>query len=353
MIDERELVEQAVRALVRDEPAFDDLIQRRDRKRRNQRIAAGIVGVAVFVAAIWIVTSVGSLDRSDTSVLPGGSGTTGPTEIGPEITPTPTPPVERVGFLGMPPEDAEPTPVDGKLLYHMETSAPDGVKLDIWVHTDGSVVWLRHEGGLDNGSIETDTGYVLQVLTPRGVELLRQEILDTGLFDHDRTFRGDYDEPFDEGVGAFHGPSGLWIDFEGGISVTWYPGHEKLFDGPPTDAQRQTLGRLVDRLADPAAWLPDSAWQDRELRAFVPSTYTVYICCRHRETSQLPAPANELLTEGEENHCVTTEQARAIVEAYEAEGFPLFDRPFIGGSVTYMVLPSEGHTFIPNLSGSC
>ena len=348
--DRFDVLEQFAPLFEAPEPSFDRFLRRRDRKRRNQRIAAGIVGMAVFVAAVWIVTSVGPLDRSDTSVLPGGSGTTGPAQTGPEPPPSP---VERVGFLGMPPEDAEPTPVNGELLYHMETSAPDGVKLEIWVHTDGSVVWLRHEGGLDNGSIETDTGYLLQVLTPKGVELLRQEILDTGLFDHDRAFRGGYDEPFDEGVGTFHGPSGLWIDFEGGVSVTWYQGHEKLFDGHPTDAQRQTLGRLVDRLADPAAWLPDSAWQDRELRAFVPSTYTVYICCKYRETSQLPAPANELLTDGEEYHCVTTDQARAMVEAYEAEGFKLLGRPFIGGSVTYMVLPSEGHTFIPSFARSC
>jgi hypothetical protein len=58
---------------------------RRDRKRRNQRIAAGLVGIAVFVAAVWIVTSVGSLDRSETSVVPGGD-VTGPAETGPAET---------------------------------------------------------------------------------------------------------------------------------------------------------------------------------------------------------------------------------------------------------------------------
>jgi hypothetical protein len=59
------------------EPAFERLVLRRDRKRRNNRIAAGIVGIAVFVAAVWIVTSAGSLDRSETSVVPGGD-VTGP-----------------------------------------------------------------------------------------------------------------------------------------------------------------------------------------------------------------------------------------------------------------------------------
>jgi hypothetical protein len=40
------------------EPSFEAFLRRRDRKRRNQRITAGFVGIAVFVAAIWIVTSV-------------------------------------------------------------------------------------------------------------------------------------------------------------------------------------------------------------------------------------------------------------------------------------------------------
>jgi hypothetical protein len=82
-----------LRTLVRDEMeragspsySFDDLGRRRDRKRRNQRIAAGVVGIAVFVTAIWIVTSVGSLDRSETSVVPGGD-VTGPAETGPPET---------------------------------------------------------------------------------------------------------------------------------------------------------------------------------------------------------------------------------------------------------------------------
>jgi Tol biopolymer transport system component len=53
------------------------MLRRRDRKRRNQRITAGVVGIAVFVAAVWIVTSVGSLDRSETPAVPG------PAETGP------------------------------------------------------------------------------------------------------------------------------------------------------------------------------------------------------------------------------------------------------------------------------
>lgn len=85
-----------LRTLVRDEMAragspsysFNDLVRRRDRKRRNQRIAAGVVGIAVFVAAVWIIRDFTSLDRTEESVVPGGSGTTGPAETGPETRST-------------------------------------------------------------------------------------------------------------------------------------------------------------------------------------------------------------------------------------------------------------------------
>jgi hypothetical protein len=82
MIDERERYERAFQQFQMTEPAWEILVDRRDRKRRNKRIAAGVVGIAVFVAAIWIVTSGGVFDRSETSVVPGGD-VTGPTETGP------------------------------------------------------------------------------------------------------------------------------------------------------------------------------------------------------------------------------------------------------------------------------
>ena len=81
MIDEREIVRRAVEALDPPEPAFERLRHRRDRKRRNQRIAAGVVGIAVFVAAVWIVTSGGRFDRTQT----------------PAVRPTPPPSVDSPG----------------------------------------------------------------------------------------------------------------------------------------------------------------------------------------------------------------------------------------------------------------
>jgi hypothetical protein len=88
MIDERERFEDAFELFDRPEPAWDRLIRRRDRKRRNQRIAAGLVGIAGFVAAVWIVASGLSLDRSENSVAPAGD-VTGPAETGPVGRPAP------------------------------------------------------------------------------------------------------------------------------------------------------------------------------------------------------------------------------------------------------------------------
>jgi hypothetical protein len=80
---EQEILDRAKRAAMGvdgpDQP-YDALLRRRDRKRRNQRIAAGVVGIAVFVAAIWVVTTGGAFDRA-TPAVPGSQ--TGPTQIAP------------------------------------------------------------------------------------------------------------------------------------------------------------------------------------------------------------------------------------------------------------------------------
>jgi hypothetical protein len=88
--DTRELLRRGVEGFEPMPDAFERVLARRDRKRRNQRIAAGVVGIAVFVAAIWVVTSVGSPDSSETSVVPGGD-VTGPAETAPQPLVEPVP----------------------------------------------------------------------------------------------------------------------------------------------------------------------------------------------------------------------------------------------------------------------
>jgi Tol biopolymer transport system component len=69
---------------------------RRDRKRRNQRIAAGVVGIAVFVAAVWIVMTGGPFDRTAwDGEVPASSGVTASTGAtvtnAPAVRPHPAP----------------------------------------------------------------------------------------------------------------------------------------------------------------------------------------------------------------------------------------------------------------------
>jgi hypothetical protein len=48
------------------EPSFEGFLRRRDRKRRNQRIAAGVVGIALFVAPVALLAGLLSSDRTQT-----------------------------------------------------------------------------------------------------------------------------------------------------------------------------------------------------------------------------------------------------------------------------------------------
>ena len=78
MNDVRALLERGYADATPPPDGFERMLRRRDRKRRNQRIAAGIVGIAVFVAAVWIVTTGGSFNRTQQPAV--------------QPTPTPTPP---------------------------------------------------------------------------------------------------------------------------------------------------------------------------------------------------------------------------------------------------------------------
>ena len=159
---------------------MDSLIHRRDRKRRNQRIAAGVVGIAVFVTAVWIVTSVGSLDRSETPAVPG------PAETGP---PAAASDVEWNG-VGLPPEGVVPsTPVEGELVARFEKIHVGYV----FVYADGRVIW---KVGLNDPISE-------QRLTPEGVDLVRSGAVRPRVF-----LEGWYEVP--EGLPEL--PVGAWAD---------------------------------------------------------------------------------------------------------------------------------------------
>jgi hypothetical protein len=356
MIEERERYERAFQQFQMPEPAWDRLVDRRDRKRRNKRIAAGVVGIAVFVAAIWIVTTSWSFDRTQRPAVQGGSET-GPTETGPSIAPDPG----VVGSIGVPPEGATPsTPERGELVLSY-WSQP----FRMWVYADGRLIWVRH-GVFPYGANNRSTGYLEQRLTPEGAELMRSEVISTGLFGRDLDFIG---------IQGLFGE----IEVRNGdrlVRVAW---GDYSNDSDPTIAtaeQASALQRLDVRLADPASWLPASAWEDREIRAYVPSRFSV--CYEgmddalpaSRILASLPPAAEDLLrstdrtraesgpsVDGEGTrywvqYCseVTTEQARALAEAFDDD--PGFEKdPVVKAyGLVYQTAIGPSGTFDPIVS---
>jgi hypothetical protein len=192
MNDLKELLDREARLVDEAPDALESVLRRRDRKRRNQRIAAGVVGIGIFVAAVWIVTSVASLDRSETSVVPGGGVTrpaeTGPAATGPAVTgPAVTGPAEAPEWYdggslsvgssrkdpeyAIPPEGTVPsTPEEGELVAQFGPGAYPG--RFAYVYADGRVISWRH----------SPIAIGERRLTPEGVELVRSGALQPEAF---------------------------------------------------------------------------------------------------------------------------------------------------------------------------
>ena len=212
MNDTKELLQRARSQFPPPEGIMDSLIHRRDRKRRNQRFAAGVVGIAVFVAAVWVVTSVGSVDRTQTPAVP-GPAETGPAETGPTVTPDTG--SNDISYRIPPEGTAVSTPVVGELI----AVAYVGVAGQIRVFADGRVL-----------SAETNDEIIVERrLSPEGVELVRQVL-------GERVHLGyGPDAARLESLLGYSG--GIWLGNTGGIG------------------SRQ------------------SAWEDREGRPYVPARY--------------------------------------------------------------------------------
>jgi hypothetical protein len=290
---------------------------RRDRKRRNQRISAGVVGIAVFVALALILGTVGLSDRTqgpaggaETGPTTTGPAETGPAETGPaETGPTVTGPVSgntgdpsSLGF-GLPPEGATPSkPLRGELV--MKDSGSDlGSWYAVNLYADGRLIWSRQ---ISPGIVSR---WIEQRLTPEGVELLRSGAVPLG---------GEFENPGEQ--------------------------------------------------------LPVSAWEDPELRPYVPARYGVCFEKPHDENAPpsladlLPAEAQELLrgaehvvnTWGCRSLAVTPEDVRSLVEILSDAGFELIgdqreEQPVDGGPGGMMMvtdlkgLPDiELWTFLPD-----
>jgi hypothetical protein len=300
------------------------MLRRRDRKRRNERITAGAVGFAVFLAAIWIVTTGGPFDRTQTPGASGGAAT-GPTVTEPTIAP------EAAGIVGLPAPGAEPsTPEHGRLVLYLEGAA-GGPFTALWVYADGRLIWGDVFGYLPEGApTEGATGFVEQHLTPAGVEFLRTQVISTGLFEDDLALLRGPGEPGFLTIRVRNGDRLVWL--------TWAveENYRVPKDAPPASPeQASALEGIHALLTDPTSW-PPSAWEDQDLETFVPSRYQVGLRLfpgqgpgpdlpvGAREWALLPASATDLLRLGTKLdpafYELTTDDARTFAEALNEAG---------------------------------
>jgi hypothetical protein len=191
------------------------------------------------------------------------------------------------GFVGLPPVGATPsTPENGELVLSYFGDGPEGSdgKRRSWLYADGRLVWLQ-DGSFPDGANPVSTGFLEQRLTPEGVELLRSEALSTGYWGNEPPLPPPEGPPCPKGVspGTIVGAATVGCvprtappSPDATVSVPFYlfivvPGEGRLLR---VDRARD-LDRLVERLANLASWLPASAWAAREVRAYVPSRFSV------------------------------------------------------------------------------
>ena len=130
-----ERAERAVSVVPLPPDGLDGLQRRRDRKRRNQRLSAGVVGMAVFVSAVWIVTTGVPYDRTETPAVPGAA------RSGPALDP----------FISINAQLSGDRPVD---LFKVKTSDPQYWRLYVLDRFDGEGWRSSDPDGTEGGQIE-------------------------------------------------------------------------------------------------------------------------------------------------------------------------------------------------------
>jgi hypothetical protein len=172
------------------------------------------------------------------------------------------------GIVGLAPEGATPsTPTRGEVVvsFVFGHDLGDAGRFGVRVYADGRMIWQRLDG----------SGVLEQRLTPEGVRLVRSKVVATGLVDWDVHFlTGPWLYKEDIWYGSIEVRTGNRL-----VHVSWgdanHPRHVPRVI--MAREQARTLARLDARLEHPAAWLPASAWADREIEPYVPSGYSVCI----------------------------------------------------------------------------
>ncbi len=244
-------------------------------------------------------------------------------------------------FTGLPPEGAAPsTPDQGELVLSFggRVGSLGGDLHRMWLYTDGRLIWTSNlEGNARSkvwmerfGRTEPTTAVIEQHLTPEGVDLIRSDVLASARVLGPATV--------DEARTVWHRPGVLW----GGLTLG---DGARLLDADWSDS------RLPDRLANPASWLPPSAWADRRISGYVPSHYAMCVWPSDDGLgmARLPEGVQALVQVAGRKvpasglppgdcRAVTTDAARAIVGAFGAAGHMHAER--LRGPLSY-VLPDR------------
>ena len=187
MSETKELLRRGVGDFEPMPDAFERVLARRDRKRRNQRVAAGVIGIAVFaLPAIGFVRLLGSEGGPAVGPAKSPSATGSPSPV----TPPPAPFTERfdsplhglsIGYpsgwqtraatepwghgeltFGAPDVDVIFDPTLREDLYLALVSEPLGGRSEGWitdVYTDSSLGICRDSGGGGGGDDTLDGNY--------------------------------------------------------------------------------------------------------------------------------------------------------------------------------------------------
>lgn len=244
------------------------------------------------------------------------------------------------GIVGLPPVGAAPSaPKSGELVlgFTFGHTFGDPGRFHVSVYADGRMITERVGDYSRTDEYRNSTGLLERRLTPEGVELVRAEVISTGLVDHDLHLTS--------GEGLYFGQIAFrtrdrFVHVTWGDGVTWDDVDPDVARQRPTPKQASALVRLDKRLTDPDSWLPGSAWENPKITAYVPSGYSVCLDGKrglglHRILALLPPAAAALLraqenTPGTYTNLVgtfpiwcsdlTNEEARALEWTLDAAG---------------------------------
>ena len=154
-------------------------------------------------------------------------------------------------------------------------------------HTSFADHW-RSTSLVDDGRLTTpsDNGWLVRILSPSGVERVRNEVLDTGLFSESSDLplepMSDAPECFD-GIGLVFGATIEVVAGGSPVAVSWERTNVPEGCYVPS-AERDTLDALLERLTSLGSWLPADAWQEQARRPLEVETFRLITVSQPRRS---------------------------------------------------------------------